>query len=232
MNQGAAPQARSDRRPLTRDEFQRFSPVVRRVAMTLARKAPGHVTVQELCGVGWSAVIDARVAGDGMGAGEDAEEYIRHRVQAAMLDRVALFDERIRGARRHSTLLTRAIRCLEQSLSRPPSEVEIAEALQLDAPAYQELLLTLAAAGVARLEVLDVDDDGRPRPWTAGEIEPQTLAESIERLPLLPQQILALLYQEECTMSEVAEILRLDGARVRAIHTEAMHRLRAALGRE
>ena len=57
------------------------------------------------------------------------------------------------------------------------------------------------------------------------------LARAVEELPLVLQQILALQHQEDCTPGEIAQVLDLTEIRVVQLHTEAIHRLRAGIGR-
>ncbi len=58
------------------------------------------------------------------------------------------------------------------------------------------------------------------------------VAEAIETLPERLQQVLALYYQEECTLREIGAILGVGESRVCQLHSEAVHRLRAAIGKE
>jgi RNA polymerase sigma factor for flagellar operon FliA len=221
-----------ERRALTREEFDRYSPLVRRTAMWVARRAPKHVTVSELCAKGWAGFLDALSSAEAMGATASFDEYAAARIRGAMLDHLASFDEKIREARKKSRLLARTIGALDRTLGRAPEEVEIASALSLAEGEYEALLNNIAAAGVARLELLDFDEHGSPVPANEGDVEPATLESALERLPRLSQQVLALLYQEDCTPTEAADVLGTDAGRVQRVHTEAMHRIRAILGKE
>jgi RNA polymerase sigma factor for flagellar operon FliA len=60
----------------------------------------------------------------------------------------------------------------------------------------------------------------------------QAVAEAIETLPERLQHVLALYYTEECTLREIGAILEVSESRVSQLHTEAVHRLRAAIGKE
>jgi RNA polymerase sigma factor for flagellar operon FliA len=221
-----------DRRALSRDEFQRYSPVVRRAAMVLARRAPQSVAVTDLCARGWAGLLDALASAEAMGATFDLDGYVTARIRAAMLDYLAGLSGGVREARRESRLLARVIGVLERTLGRAPDEAEIARALELPAEDYEKLLTRIADAGIARLNVLDFDDQSSFTASAEGELEACTLIEAIERLPRNAQQVLALLHQEGCSLSEAATVLGIDEGRVRRVHTEALHRLRASLGKE
>ncbi|NUO47477.1 MAG: sigma-70 family RNA polymerase sigma factor [Polyangiaceae bacterium] len=220
------------RRTLSREEFDRYSPVVRRTAMWVARRAPKHVTVSDLCAKGWVGLLDALASAEAMGAGELLDDYASARIRGAMLDYLWSFDEKLREARRKSRLLARAIALLHKALDRAPEELEIAAALSMGPAEYEALLTGIAAAGAARLELLDFDAEGSPVAANEADVEPVTLETALAKLPRLSQQVVSILYQDGCTPSDAAEVLGIDVGRVQRIHTEAMHRLRANLGRE
>ncbi len=228
----ATPRTPVQRRALTREEFDRFSPVVRRTAMWVGRRAPRHVTVSDLCAKGWIGLLDAITSAEAMSTLDSFDEYASVRIRGAMFDYLSSFDDKLREARKKSRLLARTIAALESALQRPPEEQEISAALSMSAVDYDALLASLAAAGAARLELLDFDAEGSFFSAGGTEIEPTTLEVALARLPLLSQQVVALLHQEEATPAEAAEVLGIDVGRVQRIHTEAMHRLRASLGRE
>jgi len=57
------------------------------------------------------------------------------------------------------------------------------------------------------------------------------VVKAIEVLPPKLQQILALYYQEDCTLREIGLVLGVTESRVCQLHSEAMHRLRASIGK-
>ena len=104
--------------------------------------------------------------------------------------------------------------------------------------AYHGLLQRTSSGGMARLEVFDVDElEGDSAPDRVDDaLGKKQLAvavvEAIESLPPKLQQILALYYQEECTLREIGAVLGVTESRVSQLHSEAMHRLRATIGRQ
>jgi RNA polymerase sigma factor for flagellar operon FliA len=102
---------------------------------------------------------------------------------------------------------------------------------------YRDLLQRISTGGMARLELLDLDnldveganedvDDGVGRRQLGAAV-----ADAITDLPPKLQQILALYYQEDCTLREIGAILGVSESRVCQLHSDAMHRLRAMVGR-
>ena len=54
MSVAALPRpGQQERRAFTRDDYERFLPMVRRIAMRLARRVPRHITINDLSGSGW-----------------------------------------------------------------------------------------------------------------------------------------------------------------------------------
>jgi RNA polymerase sigma factor for flagellar operon FliA len=226
------------RRSMDRAAYERFLPLVRRTAMRLARRVPATITVADLVGYGWIGLMEAYQRTDAGMPDEEFQAYALYRVRGAMLDYLRSLDPATRDLRRASRRVAHAIRELSQKLARDPEEEEIAGALDMGLSAYRALLEKIAAAGMARLELLDLDDievEG------AGEtiddaVAKRRLADAVasamETLPPKLVQVLALYYQEGCTLRQIGAVLGVGESRVSQLHAEAIHRLRAAVGRE
>ncbi|CAN5924636.1 RNA polymerase sigma factor WhiG [soil metagenome] len=226
------------RRKLTRSEYERFLPLVRRTAMKLARKLPTTISVADLVSYGWVGLLEAfERASPDMDA-QEFEAYALYRIRGAALDHLRSLDPASRAARAQSRAIARSIQKLTKKLARPPEEEEIAADLSLTVEAYRESLDEVGRAGMARLEMLDLDevqleaqtkspDEGAGKKELAGAV-----TQAIEELPLRLQQVLALYYSEGHTLREVGIVLDVTESRACQLHTEAIHRLRAAVGRD
>jgi RNA polymerase sigma factor for flagellar operon FliA len=204
--------------------------------MRFARRVPKHVTVADLVGYGWVGLMEAYQRCDPNMGPAEFEAYASYRVRGAMLDYLRSLDPMTRDLRRSSRKVTEAIRTLTGENGRPPEEADIAAALNIGVQEYRELLERIAKGGMARLELLDLehheidgggdnaDDELRRKQLSA------RVAGAIEALPPRQQDVLALYYQEECTLREIGAILGVSESRVSQIHSEAMHRLRALMG--
>jgi RNA polymerase sigma factor for flagellar operon FliA len=227
------------RRALSRADYERFLPMVRRIAMRVARRVPSYITVGDLMGAGWVGLVEVFSRADPGMPPDELEAYMSHRVRGAMLDHLRSFDPTARQLRNASRRVARAIAAQRQALGRPPEEEEIAGALGLTLEGYRSLLGSVAAAGMARLELVDFDDTNAaddthddPEEEADKHMLGELIAGAIDELPERQQQILALYYQEDCTLKEIGAIFNVTESRISQIHTEAMHRLRAAIGRE
>ncbi|MEO8876700.1 MAG: sigma-70 family RNA polymerase sigma factor, partial [Polyangiaceae bacterium] len=189
-----------------------------------------------LVSYGWIGLIEAyRRAQPGMPENE-FEAYALYRVKGAMLDYLRGLDPATRSTRKTSRLIARAIATLSQQLGRAPEEEEIATSLQMTMEQYRQSLTDVAAAGMARLELIDIDnvnpEQSHDNNGDDKRLISSAVVSAIGTLPERLQQLLALYYQEDCTLREIGEVLGITESRVSQLHTEAIHRLRASIGRE
>jgi RNA polymerase sigma factor FliA len=227
----AAPEGKS--RTLTRDEYGAYSPVIRRMAMWIARRSPHGTLVSELSSRGWKGLLLAFANRDAVLPSE-FEAYAIYRIRAAMLDHLASLDSRIVRARAESRTLARTIRSLHEALGRAPTREEIRDVLGLSSEEYLAMLERLVETGLARLSVLDIDLP-RAEERTTSEIDElpmEALASAIDALPQPGKDLLILIYQENCSLEESAAVLGTTAKSARLILAETLHRLRAALGKE
>lgn len=238
MTMSFATQEREGRRKLTRSEYERYLPLVRRTAMKLARKLPTTITVADLVSYGWVGLLEAfERASPDMDA-QEFEAYALYRIRGAALDYLRSLDPASRTARAQSRAIARSIQTLTKKHGRPPEEEEIAADLSLSIDAYRTALDEVGKAGMARLEMLDLDevqvaggadlpDDGAGKKELADAV-----TQAIEELPTRLQQVLALYYSEGHTLREIGIVLEVTESRACQLHTEAIHRLRAAVGKD
>jgi len=226
-------------RPLTRADYDRYLPLVRRVAMRIARRIPAHIGVPELISCGWVGMVEALSRANDAMPIEQFEAYAHYRVKGAMLDYLRSLDPASRQMRSASRRVARAISELTGALGRQPTEEEIAGKLGVPLEQYRELLGGIGLAGMARIEMVDIDEVESPDTATVAPDEQaarrmlsSAVADAVEQLPPRLRQILALYYQQECTLREIGAVLGVTESRICQLHTEAMHRLRAAVGRE
>lgn len=226
-------------RTITREDYDKLMPMVRRIAMRLVRRLPSHITVADLVSAGWVGVMEASSRADAAMPDEEFAAYASLRVRGAMLDYLRQLDPATRQARNASRRIARAITEQTQLLGRAPEDYEIAEALGLELDDYRNLLEKTAARGMTRVDMVDFDKlDAFPSMNEQVDEEAnkhlmaEAVAKAIETLPERLQLVLALYYQESCTLKEIGAVLEVSESRVCQLHSEAVHRLRAAVGRE
>ncbi len=227
------------KRTLSREEYERYLPLVRRTAMKLARRLPSHVTLADLISYGWVGLLDAFERASPDMDPEEFEAYAVYRVRGAALDHLRTLDPASRAARTLSRKVARAIAELTNERGgKAPEEEQVAARLGMSVAEYRGALERLGRAGMDRLEMLDIDevsavaDEALPEERASKKQLCGVVAKAIDELPERHRLVLALYYQEERTMREIGSILDISESRVCQIHTEAIHRLRAAAGKE
>ncbi|MGC4064338.1 MAG: RNA polymerase sigma factor FliA [Polyangiaceae bacterium] len=214
--------------------YERYTPLVRRIAMKTIRSLPSSVTLDDLLSAGWIGLAEALRRRTSTMDEEQFEAYASHRVQGAILDYLRSLDplsRKLRGASRRITEVTAE---LTRRLGRAPEEDEIAADLGLPLDEYHQLLTKIADAGLARLELTDSIQDhtalSSPEQLTSQRELVEQVAEAIDALPERLRTVLGLHYQEDCSFREIGEILGVTESRACQLHTEAVHRIRARMG--
>ena len=213
--------------------YERYTPLVRRIAMKTVRSLPSSVTLDDLLSAGWIGLAEALQRRTTSMDEEQFEAYASHRVQGAILDYLRSLDplsRKLRGASRRISEVTAE---LTARLGRAPDEEEIAGELGLGLDNYHQLLMQIAEAGLARLEL--TEETG----WLPEQVSPEALAtehelaaqvaNAIDELPERLRTVLGLYYQEDCSFREIGAILGVTESRACQLHTEAVHRIRGRI---
>lgn len=214
--------------------------LVRTLAGRLAHRVPAQVEVSELISVGVLGLIDAASRfKPTLGVPFDA--FARRRIHGAMLDALRDLDWAPRSVRKLGRTIDGTVARLRHELGREPGETEIAGAMNVSEGEYSRLLDQLRTAELASIRQATTDDgtdslevaiDPGEGPYARLEREElrRFLAEAIAALPERERHILALYYQEELTLAEIGEVIGVGESRVSQLRTQAIRRLRAALG--
>ncbi len=215
-----------------RNQFERYLPIVRRIAMKLVRRLPRQIAIDDLIGAGWVGLAEAMRRRGEIGTEDEFEAYAAYRIKGSILDYLRSLDPMTRKTRGASNQITGAIRTLTGRLGRSPTENEIADELGVALETYQELLYQIAQADPARLELTDLhgvsaSNDLAPDLIASKRELAERIEEAVESMPQRLQLVLALYYQEECSLREVGKVLGVTEARACQLHSEAIHRIRA-----
>jgi len=217
----------------TANLYERYTPLVRRIAMKTVRSLPSSVTLDDLLSAGWIGLAEALQRRTSGMDEEQFEAYASHRVQGAILDYLRSLDPLSRKLRGASRRISDTTAELSSRLGRAPGEEEIAAELGLSLETYHQLLMQIAEAGLARLEL--TENSG----WAPEQSSPESLATehelvdqvatAIDELPERLKTVLGLYYQEDCSFREIGEVLGVTESRACQLHTEAVHRIRAIM---
>lgn len=213
------------------------------IAGRIKLRAPAHVEEEELLGWAMLGLIDAVERFD---PDRDLQftTYASFRIRGAILDQLRALDWAPRSLRAKARKLEAAKQNLLDTLGRPATESELAEALEITPDEVFGLQSDIHGAYVLSLDRLVPDEDGggggttvqamttdtrTPSPREAArrrEVVDRVTAAVLE-LPAQERHVLVLYYDEELTLKEIGAVLDLSESRICQIHRKAMRTLRA-----
>ncbi len=219
-----------------------YLPLVRYTAERLCAKLPHNVDPDDLKSAGIFGLMDAINRFD-VERGVKFETYCVMRIRGAMLDELRSMDWVPRLVRSRVHKLERVYSELESRLRRTPTDLEVAEEMDLSLKEYDDLLREVSAASVlpqARrfgerqenpMDQVEVLEDRRT-PDPALEAQKKELVDYVTKnLTRKERLVLLLYYFEELTMKEIGLTLDLSESRVCQIHAKVMARLKSQLSK-
>lgn len=217
-----------------------YAPLVKRVAYHLMAKLPASVQVDDIIQNGMMGLLDAiNRYEDGLGA--QFETYAVQRIRGAMLDGLRDDDWLPRSLRRDMRKIESAIHSLEQQNGRQPTEIELADALDITLADYQRMLQDARGHQLVYFEDFGEsgkedflerhlgDEESNPLVVLEDANMRTTLVKAIDDLPEREQLVMSLYYDEELNLREIGEVLGVTESRVCQLHSQAVARLRARM---
>ncbi|TGE32634.1 FliA/WhiG family RNA polymerase sigma factor [Desulfosporosinus sp. Sb-LF] len=235
------------RSPWKQEQIEQYLPLVKRIAGRLAMSLPPHVDEDDMIGYGVFGLLDALERFE-VARGFKFETYASIRIRGAMIDGLRTMDWVPHSARQKVKRVQDGFAELEYQLGRAATVEEVADLLKVE---VREIEGVLAQAQILTLTSFDEtsvdatgDSSGSPlnllvdteaqEAYQAIEKEEQKriLAVAVEKLPDKERLVMALYYQEELTLKEIAAVLKLSESRISQLHSQAILRLRGRLGRK
>jgi len=217
-----------------------FAPLVKRMAQRRMASVPASVEIGDIIQSGMMGLLDAARRYE-TAEGVQFEAYAVQRIRGAMLDELRQCDPLPRDVRRSLRQVEVMMSRLEQQNGRPPTETELATALDMSLADYHQLLQDARGYQIVSYEDFSADEDDSflDRHAVHDAEDPleilekrnvrETLAAGIEKLPEREKTAMALYYQQGLNLREVGEVLGVSESRVHQIHTQSIARLRAEL---
>ena len=211
--------------------LQTHNNMVRRIAWHVYARMSTSVELEDLIQTGLMALIECAATYEDRGFA--FATYASTRVRGAMIDQLRKEARMTRSAMAGRRKLSNTRAKLQQQLMRPPSAVEMAEALDIDLETYNQMLVSAVPVESDSVDELYSDHD----PWFADSSESADvtiekdqmralLATSIADLPEREATILQLFFVEELNLEEIGQILGVGAARICQIKKSALLKLR------
>ena len=219
--------------------------LVRKVAVGLVRRLPAQVEMNELIGEGVVGLLDAARRYK-PASGVPFEAFAARRVRGSMLDALRAVDTASRRTRRLERSLKSARTELRQSLGREPLDHGAGGGDGTFATGVRAGQPTGRAAEnsgfVAFEEAFGDDQRALARAIGCVEAGPDVELERAEEraelrravadLPERERRVLALYYEDELTMAEIARVMGLSESRISQLRSLALSRLRTSMRAE
>jgi RNA polymerase sigma factor FliA len=222
---------------------ERYLPLVKYNGERIWSRLPDGVELDDLISAGVFGLMDAIKAFD-MGRGVKFETYCVPRIRGAMLDELRSMDWVPRLVRSKASKLNEGVKQLEAALGRSPTEIELAEKMEISVQELEKLMSDANAVGLISLNKkwyetdsykdvreIDILEDKKGEDPTR-RIQKSDLMRLVTKgLNRNERLIIILYYYEEMTMKEIGSTLDLSESRVSQMHSAIVQRLQGQLGR-
>jgi RNA polymerase sigma factor for flagellar operon FliA len=222
-----------------------YSPLVHYVAGRVAVNLPRTVDRSDLVSSGVFGLIDA-IEKFEPDRGFRFETYAIARIKGNMVDELRSLDWVPRSVRRKARAIEEACVQLEADLHRPPTDSELADALDMTDDQLQTALSQVALVNLVTFDAMvgggsvDGDDvitvgdtlvDRAEGPVDLVEVAElrRSLADAIEHLSEREKRVVSLYYFDGLTLAEIGEVLGVTESRACQIHGKVVLQLRLRL---
>jgi RNA polymerase sigma factor for flagellar operon FliA len=224
--------------------IEKYLPIVDYVSGRLAVGLPKNVSKDDLASNGVMGLIDAVEKFD-YKRGLQFETYASWRVRGAILDGLRQGDWVPRSVREKAKKIEEGYQHLEQQYLRSVTDAEMSSYLNVSEKEFQSMLQEVAVMTLCSLEdpireeesetrlTLLVDEKAKNPDYKVREFYlRESLAKGIEKLTEKERTVVSLLYYEDLSLSEIAEVMSLSPSRISQLHSKAILRLRGSLEKQ
>jgi len=222
---------------------ERYLPLVKYNGERIWARLPDGVELDDLLSAGVFGLMDAIDAYD-LTRGVKFETYCVPRIRGAMLDELRTMDWVPRLVRSKASKLSEATKTLEARYGRAPTEIELAEHMEISVAELEKMTTEANAVGLISLNKkwyetdsykdvreIDVLEDKKGEDPTR-RIQKNDLMRLVTKgLNRNERLIIILYYYEELTMKEIGATLDLSESRVSQMHSSIVSRLQTQLGK-
>jgi len=223
--------------------IERYLPLVKYNGERIWARLPEGVELDDLISAGVFGLMDAIDAFD-LSRGVKFETYCVPRIRGAMLDELRTMDWVPRLVRSKASKLNEALKTLDAKFGRTPTEIELAEQLQISVPELEKMILDANAVNLISLNKkwyetdsykdvreIDILEDKKGEDPTRRIQKTDLMRLVTKGLNRNERLIIILYYYEELTMKEIGATLDLSESRVSQMHSSIVQRLQSQLQR-
>jgi RNA polymerase sigma factor for flagellar operon FliA len=218
--------------------------IVDYVSSRLAIGLPKNVSKGDLASNGVMGLIDAIEKFD-YKRGLQFETYASWRVRGAILDSLRQGDWVPRSVREKAKKIETAYQQLEQKYLRSVSDSEMSSYLEVSEKEFRHMLQEVAVMTLTSLEDPIREEESETRMSVLVDEKAknpdhkvhefylrEALKKGISKLTPKERTVVSLLYYEDLSLSEIAEVMSLSPSRISQLHSKAIMRLRGALDKD
>lgn len=168
------------------------------------------------------------------------ETFISRRIRGMIIDLVRKNDWMPRDFRKQVKAMETVQNTLSRNLGRPPSDEEVAAAMEMDLKKYRKFQRMSTMMNVLSLDMI-TDEEGehqsmqlsssdansQPERAFLEEESRKILAEAVNSLKEKEKLVVSLYYVEELNMGQIAQVLGVSEPRISQIHSSAIRKLKA-----
>ena len=219
-----------------------YAPLVKVVAGRLSMYLGYNVEYEDLVSYGIFGLIDAIDKFD-MQKDVKFETYASLRIRGAILDQIRKMDWIPRTVRQKQKKIDEAIRNIEMRTGKNATDEQVAGELGLEQEELTEWQSRLKITNVISLNefleqgqepVMDARGNShfsQPEDVVCESELKQVLEEALEVLTEKEKKVILLYYYEDLTLKEISKVLEVSESRVSQLHTKALLKMRAKMGK-
>ena len=215
-----------------------YAPLVKVVAGRLSMYLGYNVEYEDLVSYGIFGLIDAIDKFD-MQKDVKFETYASLRIRGAILDQIRKMDWIPRTVRQKQKKIDEAIRNIEMRTGKNATDEQVAGELGLEQEELTEWQSRLKITNVISLnEFLEqgqepvMDARGNSHFSQPEDVVSESeLEEALEVLTEKEKKVILLYYYEDLTLKEISKVLEVSESRVSQLHTKALLKMRAKMGK-
>lgn len=221
---------------LENELIQQYLPLVKTVVGRLAITLPNHLDLDDLYSAGMIGLLHA-IRNFDPRCKSSFETYARVRIRGAVLDELRRMDWVPRSVHEKARKVQEVMTLLEQKLGQTPTEAQMAKTLGVSLDEYLRTLDEIRPTAYICLdattqgehgetaslyEAVADEDQENPDDRASRRELAKLIGMKLKDLPEIQRKVLALYYEEDMLLREIAESFGLTESRICQIHAQAI----------